>query len=107
MDVLHDLHHSSLSGAPHRFRHGRQRPPRDDPPDIAPGFRIAARILPFTLAGVRYCRFMASFNELPDAVAERLRKIDYASHLALLAEVFEDRSEIMVAEARYVIDEHD
>jgi acetyltransferase len=59
-------------------------------------------------ARVRYSRFMASFNELPDAVAERLGKIDYCSHLALLAEVFEDRrSEIMVGEARYVIDEHD
>jgi acetyltransferase len=58
-------------------------------------------------ARVRYSRFMASFNELPDGVAERLGKIDYSSHLALLAEIFEDRSEIMVGEARYVIDEHD
>jgi acetyltransferase len=58
-------------------------------------------------ARARYCRFMASVNELPDGVAERLGKIDYSSHLALLAEVFEDRSETMVGEARYVIDEHD
>ena len=55
-------------------------------------------------ARARYYRFMASFNELPDGVAERLGKIDYSSHLALLAEVFEDRSETMVGEARYVID---
>jgi GNAT superfamily N-acetyltransferase len=58
-------------------------------------------------ARVRYSRFMASFSELPDAVAERLGKIDYRSHLALLAEVFDDNSETMVGEARYVIDEHD
>ena len=50
---------------------------------------------------------MTSFNELPDGVAERLGKIDYSRHLALLAEVFEDRNETMVGEARYVIDEHD
>jgi acetyltransferase len=55
----------------------------------------------------RYCRFMCSFNELPDAIAQRLAKIDYGSHLPLLAEVFEDNSETMVGEARYVIDEHD
>jgi acetyltransferase len=58
-------------------------------------------------ASARYCRFMTSFNELPDGVAERLGMIDYSRHLALLAEVFEDRNETMVGEARYVIDEHD
>ena len=55
----------------------------------------------------RYGRFLAAFNELPDAVAERLRKIDYSSHLALLAEIFEGRRETMIGEARYVIEEHD
>jgi acetyltransferase len=57
-------------------------------------------------AGVRYGRFMASFNELPDAVAERLEKVDGSSHVALLAEVFDGNSETMVGEARYVRDEH-
>jgi acetyltransferase len=55
----------------------------------------------------RYTRFMAAFNELPDAVAERLNKIDYSSHLALLAEIFEGRHQTMIGEARYVIEEHD
>ena len=36
-------------------------------------------------------------------LAERLGKIDYSSHLALLAEVFEDRSETMVGEAALTI----
>jgi len=55
----------------------------------------------------RYARFMAAFNELPDAVAARLSKIDYSSHLALLAEIFEGRQQTMIGEARYVIEEHD
>jgi acetyltransferase len=76
-------------------------------PMLPQDFKLQREFFRSLSARVRYSRFMASFNELPDAVAERLRKIDYASHLALLAEVFEDRSEIMVAEARYVIDEHD
>jgi len=76
-------------------------------PILPQDFELQREFFRSLSAGVRYRRFMASFNELPDAVAERLRKIDYASHVALLAEVFEDRSEIMVAEARYVIDEHD
>src|SRR6516164_7741473 len=55
----------------------------------------------------RYARFMAAFSELPDAVAQRLSKIDYSSHLALLAEIFEGRQETMIGEARYVIEERD
>jgi acetyltransferase len=55
----------------------------------------------------RYGRFMTAFNELPDAVAERLSRIDYSSHLALLAEVFEGRHQTMVGEARYVVEEGD
>ncbi|MGA7233838.1 MAG: hypothetical protein WBX95_23270, partial [Xanthobacteraceae bacterium] len=46
----------------------------------------------------RYCRFMTPFNELPDALAQRFGQIDYLGHLALLAEVFEDRGETMVGE---------
>ena len=55
----------------------------------------------------RYRRFMGSLNELPEAMAQRFISIDYRSHLALLAEVFEDGREIMIGEARYVVDEYD
>lgn len=55
----------------------------------------------------RYRRFMSALNELPEAVAQRLISVDYRSHLALLAEVFEDSREIMIGEARYVIDQGD
>jgi len=76
-------------------------------PMLPQDFKLQREFFRSLSARARYCRFMASFNELPDSVAERLDKIDYSSHLALLAEVFEDRSETMVGEARYVIDEHD
>ena len=55
----------------------------------------------------RYRRFMTGLNELPQTLAERFAVIDYRSHLALLAEVFEGEREIMIGEARYVVDEHD
>ena len=55
----------------------------------------------------RYRRFMGPLNELPEAVAHRFISIDYRRHLALLAEVFDDGREIMIGEARYVVDEHD
>jgi acetyltransferase len=53
----------------------------------------------------RYRRFMSALNELPEAVAQRFNSIDYRSHLALLAEVFEDSRETMIGEARYVIEQ--
>ncbi len=55
----------------------------------------------------RYRRFMGPLNELPEAVAQRFTSINYRSHLALLAEIFKDGREIMVGEARYVVDEDD
>ena len=55
----------------------------------------------------RYRRFMGSLNELPEPMAQRFISSDYRSHLALLAEVFEDGREIMIGEARYVVDEYD
>ena len=55
----------------------------------------------------RYCRFMTRLNELPEALVERFASIDYRSHLALLAEVFEDGRETMIGEARYVVDMRD
>jgi hypothetical protein len=47
----------------------------------------------------RYRRFMTRLNELPETLAERFASIDYRSHLALLAEVFEDGRETMIGEA--------
>ncbi len=55
----------------------------------------------------RYSRFLSWFNDLPDGVAQRLENFDNSSHLALLAEVFEDKRETMVGEARYVVNAHD
>src|SRR5213076_508542 len=50
---------------------------------------------------------MTQLNELPEALVERFACIDYRSHLALLAEVFEDGRETMIGEARYVVDERE
>ena len=55
----------------------------------------------------RYGRFMTRLNELPESLAERFASIDYRSHLALLAEVFENGRETMIGEARYVVDARD
>jgi len=53
-------------------------------------------------ASDRYDRFMSPMRELPAGLLERLTHVDYAEHLALVAEVFEGDKEIVVAEARYV-----
>ena len=50
----------------------------------------------------RYHRFMSSLRELPPELMRRFTQIDYADHLALVAEVFVDGREIVIAEARYV-----
>ena len=50
---------------------------------------------------------MTRLNELPETLAERFAVIDYRSHLALLAEVFEGGRETMIGEARYVVDARD
>jgi acetyltransferase len=55
----------------------------------------------------RYCRFMTRLEELPESLAERFASIDYRSHLALLAEVFESGRETMIGEARYIVDARD
>jgi GNAT superfamily N-acetyltransferase len=55
----------------------------------------------------RYRRFMSPVNGLPEAVAQRFINVDYRSHLALLAEIFEDGREIMIGETRYVIERGD
>jgi acetyltransferase len=52
-------------------------------------------------ARARYDRFMAPMpNLLPDLI-KRFTHIDYAGHLALVAEIFTDGRETVVAEARY------
>ena len=55
----------------------------------------------------RYFRFMTGFQELPEGLAERFANVDHSSHFALLAGVYHAGREIMVGEARYVIDEVD
>lgn len=50
----------------------------------------------------RYDRFMSPMRELPPELLERFTNIDYADHLALVAEVFADGGETVIAEARYV-----
>jgi GNAT superfamily N-acetyltransferase len=52
-------------------------------------------------APARYDRFMSPMRNLPPELIKRFTNIDYADHLALVAEVFEGEREIVVAEARY------
>ena len=52
-------------------------------------------------APARYDRFMSPMRNLPPELIKRFTNIDYANHLALVAEVFEDGREVVVAEARY------
>ncbi len=52
-------------------------------------------------APARYDRFMSPMRNLPPELIKRFTNIDYSDHLALVAEVFEDGREIVVAEARY------
>jgi acetyltransferase len=50
----------------------------------------------------RYDRFMTSVRELPADLLRRFTQVDYAEHLALVAEVFLDGRETVIGEARYV-----
>ena len=50
----------------------------------------------------RYARFMTNMRELPAELLERFTHIDYATHVALVAEVFSGDRETVIAEARYV-----
>jgi len=45
---------------------------------------------------------MASLREAPPELMRRFTQIDYADHVALVAEVFANGREIVIAEARYV-----
>ena len=53
-------------------------------------------------APARYDRFMTSLREVPSELMRRFTQIDYTNHLALVAEVFVDGRETVIAEARYV-----
>jgi acetyltransferase len=53
----------------------------------------------------RYQRFMSTLGDIGHDLAAQLSAIDYESHVALLAEIFTDGGEIMVGEARYVVDD--
>lgn len=55
-------------------------------------------------ARARYDRFMAPMPSLPPELVKRFTHIDYASHLALVAEIFAAGRETVVAEARYARD---
>lgn len=55
-------------------------------------------------ARARYDRFMAPMPSLPPELVKRFTHIDYASHLALVAEIFTAGGETVVAEARYARD---
>lgn len=50
----------------------------------------------------RYNRFMTSLRDVPAELTRRFTQIDYADHMALVAEVFTDGHETVIAEARYV-----
>jgi GNAT superfamily N-acetyltransferase len=49
----------------------------------------------------RYDRFMSPMRNLPPDLLKRFTSIDYCDHLALVAEVFEEGRETVVAEVRY------
>jgi acetyltransferase len=51
----------------------------------------------------RQQRFLSAMRSLPPGLIERLTQVDYTSHLALVAEVFRDGRESVIAEARYAV----
>ena len=52
----------------------------------------------------RYHRFMGGLRELPPPMLDRLTRIDYRRHMALVAETRREGMPILVAEARYAFD---
>ena len=54
-------------------------------------------------SAARYDRFMSPMRNLPPELVKRFTNIDYAQHVALVAETFEEGCETVVAEARYVV----
>lgn len=55
----------------------------------------------------RVQRFFAPIRELPPAWLERMTRIDYERHLAVIAETWIDGRAHPVGEARYVVDDAD
>jgi acetyltransferase len=49
----------------------------------------------------RQQRFLSPMRLLPPGLSKRLTDVDYSEHLALVAEVFSDAGETVIAEARY------
>jgi acetyltransferase len=52
-------------------------------------------------AASRYDRFLGPMRTLPAGLLTHLTHVDYSDHLALVAEVFVDGRETVIAEARY------
>jgi RimJ/RimL family protein N-acetyltransferase len=52
-------------------------------------------------ASSRYDRFLGPMRTLPPGLLAHLTHVDYSDHLALVAEVFVDGRETVIAEARY------
>jgi GNAT superfamily N-acetyltransferase len=52
-------------------------------------------------AASRYDRFLGPMRTLPPGLLAHLTHVDYSDHLALMAEVFADGHETVIAEARY------
>jgi len=52
-------------------------------------------------ATARHQRFLAPMRWLPPGLTKRLTQVDYQNHMALVAEVFRDGGERVIAEARY------
>ena len=84
--------------------------------EVANGQRVTVRpVLPLDAAKFqafvnglsntsRAHRFMGGLRELPLRLLDRLTRIDYRSHMALLAETLRDGMPIIIAEARYAVD---
>lgn len=53
----------------------------------------------------RHNRFFRTLHELPSDLLDRFTNVDYHRHLALLAEVFVDGTEVIVGEARFVVED--
>ncbi|NJO34574.1 MAG: GNAT family N-acetyltransferase [Rhodospirillales bacterium] len=50
----------------------------------------------------RYDRFMSPMRHMPPELVKRFTNVNYTDHVALVAEVFENGRETVIAEARYV-----
>ncbi len=84
--------------------------------EAANGQRITVRpILPLDAAkfqafvrnlsdASRSNRFLHSLRELPGQMLQRLTRIDYRTHMALVAEIMREGVQVIIAEARYACD---